>query len=99
MFKARLVNVNETPVPGALAFCDSVIDVPLTIEAIVVLAGMPPPVTDMPTVSPLVEDRPVTELLLAVVLPVNTAPLSATVKVRVTVLSERLPLMAPVPLE
>jgi len=56
-------------VPAAVAFAESVSEVPLMIERIVVLGGMPAPVTGIPAIRPTVEEIPVTVGELTVVVP------------------------------
>ena len=65
-----VAKVSSTPVPAAVAFFDSVIRVGESTDAILVSAGMPVPVTTMPTASVLVEVRLVIWGLPLAVVPV-----------------------------
>src|SRR6266699_1319763 len=72
-----MLNDSATLVAVAVALAEIVTCVGLTICVTVVLAGMPLPVTSMPTAMPAVEDRFVSWLAdpaAVVVLPVTLAP-------------------------
>src|SRR6478752_8193102 len=68
-----LVNVKKTPVAVAVALAEMVMVVALVMAVIVAPAGIPAPLTNMPTARLAVDWKPATELLPLVVLPASVS--------------------------